>query len=308
MEASKILIATDTLKFYYCTKREYLRPVKIFRTVQTFEQYLSAERNSGHTIAFVPTMGALHEGHISLIRIGLEHATCVVCSIFVNPTQFNQPEDLKQYPRTPDEDIALLFRAGCHALFMPEAEEIYPGGRKFQPEVELNGADKVMEGHFRPGHFDGMLMVVYRLLEITNPDFLVMGQKDFQQYSLVGMMISQLRLNARLIIGPTRREPDGLAMSSRNRRLEASFRKKAPIIYQALQYARARLGQLPVRKIESEASAMIDQEGFRTEYFQIVDGQTLLPLESADQASHVVACVACWAGEVRLIDNLSLKP
>jgi len=282
--------------------------MQVITTRSALTPLLLREKALGRKIGFVPTMGALHDGHLSLIAESRKRADITVSSVFVNPTQFNQPEDLKQYPRTPDEDIALLFRAGCHALFMPEAEEIYPGGRKFQPEVELNGADKVMEGHFRPGHFDGMLMVVYRLLEITNPDFLVMGQKDFQQYSLVGMMISQLRLNARLIIGPTRREPDGLAMSSRNRRLEASFRKKAPIIYQALQYARARLGQLPVRKIESEASAMIDQEGFRTEYFQIVDGQTLLPLESADQASHVVACVACWAGEVRLIDNLSLKP
>lgn len=282
--------------------------MKTYVTVKSIQRELSLLRHNSKTIAFVPTMGALHEGHISLIGLAKKHADTAVCSIFVNPSQFNNTEDLQKYPRTLDLDLALLKNASCDLVFTPAVEEIYPSGLMIKPELNLAHLDKVMEGHFRPGHFDGMLMVVKRLLDIVNPDFLIMGQKDFQQYSLVSMMIRQLSLPYQMIIGDTLREADGLAMSSRNRRLTPEFRIQSKIIYQALLFCQQSINSFSdLSQLGEKCIQLIDSKGLRTEYFNLVDGDSLLEVSDSTLSQKIVACVAAWAGDVRLIDNLIVK-
>ncbi|MEO6190486.1 MAG: pantoate--beta-alanine ligase [Saprospiraceae bacterium] len=281
--------------------------MNIYNKVDKLQESLRRIHRNGKKIAFVPTMGALHQGHLSLIRHAREISDFVICSIFVNPTQFNNNEDLKKYPRTLEEDKKMLLSAHCDLLFVPEISDIYPDGTSLKPELQLNGVDLVMEGKFRPGHFAGMLQVVKRLLDIVQPDFLIMGQKDFQQYSLVAMMIKQLNLPCNLVVSLTVREEDGLAMSSRNRRLDPDFRKKSAIIYKALQFAHQNINKLGIEELCSTCSKMIDEEGLRTEYFEIVDSESLQPIKYIAESEKIAACVACWAGDVRLIDNLILK-
>ncbi len=281
--------------------------MKILKTVSSVQKALQKYREKSISIAFVPTMGALHEGHISLIKKAQELSSITIASIFVNPTQFNNPEDLKKYPRTLVEDEALLSKNQCDYLFIPSVEEIYPNGTDNHLTLDLEGKDQEMEGHFRPGHFQGMLQVVYRLLEIVQPTYLIMGEKDFQQFSLVRIMLEQMNISTKLIIGSTLREKDGLAMSSRNRRLTSELRKKSTIIYKALQYARKNISSKSIPEIEKECILMIDNQGLRTEYFNIIDGYSLIPLTQFNQSKYTVACVAAWAGDVRLIDNLCLR-
>ncbi|WP_373550908.1 pantoate--beta-alanine ligase [Haliscomenobacter sp.] len=280
----------------------------LHQTLSELQQYLNSRRRLGETIGFAPTMGALHSGHLDLIRHSKAHNACTVCSIFVNPTQFNDPKDLEKYPRTPDKDFQLLESVGTEVLFMPPVAEIYPPGLETTLQLELGQLDKVMEGAFRPGHFQGMAQVVKRLLDIVQPDRLYMGQKDFQQFSIVGHMIRQLDLPVELVMVPTVREADGLAMSSRNVRLSPEQRMAAPVIFQTLSWAKTQLGILPIADIEAEAMQRLSLPDFRPEYFQIVDGQTLLPVVDPAEHAWIVACVASWVGEVRLIDNLGLKP
>ncbi len=280
----------------------------LHQTLSELQQYLNSRRRLGETIGFAPTMGALHSGHLDLIRHSKAHNACTVCSIFVNPTQFNDPKDLEKYPRTPDKDFQLLESVGTEVLFMPPVAEIYPPGLETTLQLELGQLDKVMEGAFRPGHFQGMAQVVKRLLDIVQPDRLYMGQKDFQQFSIVGHMIQQLGLPVELVMVPTVREADGLAMSSRNVRLSEEQRMAAPMIFQTLSWAKTQLGTLPIAEIEAEAMQRLSSlPDFRPEYFQIVDGRTLLPVVDPEGHEWIVACVASWVGEVRLIDNLELK-
>lgn len=282
--------------------------MKSYKTVNGLRRSIASLKAQGRRIAFIPTMGALHEGHISLVRMAVQDGCEAVVSIFVNPSQFNNQEDLAHYPRMPEKDSQLLVRAGCSLLFMPSVEEVYPPGLDVSLHIYLEGKDQVMEGVFRPGHFKGMLEVVKRLLDIVEPDFLYMGQKDFQQYSLVAHMLRVLNLSPVLRIGETLREPDGLAMSSRNLRLTPEFRQKAPVIFRALNHARAQLPLIPVSKIQEECLSMIAAEGLKPEYFELVDGNSLTAVSDPARHPNVVACVACWAGAVRLIDNLVLKP
>lgn len=279
----------------------------LYHTLSELQQYLNSRRRLGETIGFAPTMGALHSGHLDLIRHSKAHNACTVCSIFVNPTQFNDPKDLEKYPRTPEKDLAMLESVGTEVVFMPQVEEIYPPGLNTSLQLELGQLDKVMEGAFRPGHFQGMAQVVKRLLDIVQPDRLYMGQKDFQQFSIVGHMIRQLNLPVELVMVPTVREADGLAMSSRNVRLSEAQRAAAPVIYQTLSWAKTQLGILPIAEIEAEAMQRLSLPEFRPEYFQIVDGRTLMPVVEPAEYEWIVACVASWVGEVRLIDNLELK-
>lgn len=279
----------------------------LYHTLSELQQYLNSRRRLGETIGFAPTMGALHSGHLDLIRHSKAHNACTVCSIFVNPTQFNDPKDLEKYPRTPEKDLAMLESVGTEVVFMPPVEEIYPPGLETTLQLELGQLDKVMEGAFRPGHFQGMAQVVKRLLDIVQPDRLYMGQKDFQQFSIVGHMIRQLNLPVELVMVPTVREADGLAMSSRNVRLSDAQRAAAPVIYQALSWAKTQLGALPIAEIEKEAMQRLNLPEFRPEYFQIVDGRTLMLIVEPAEHEWIVACVASWVGEVRLIDNLELK-
>ena len=282
----------------------------IFKKVKDLRQWLDGQILP---IGFAPTMGALHEGHLELIRMAKRQACIAVASIFVNPTQFNDPRDLEKYPRTPEKDAALLLSADCDALFMPPVEEVYPSEKNFAVELDFKQLDKVMEGKFRPGHFEGMATVVNRLLDIVRPQRLYMGQKDFQQLSVVREMIRQLALPVDLIMCPTVREPDGLAMSSRNTRLSPEMRAVAPIIYQTLQWAKNQFDQARhVPEIQAAALKMLSNSGLRPEYFDIVDGVTLESISNQpDRGSKkelgpesIVACTAAFAGDVRLIDNI----
>ena len=273
----------------------------IFQRVADLQQWLGRQRR---TIGFAPTMGALHNGHLELVRLAKRAGDLTVASIFVNPTQFNDPKDLEKSPRHPEQDLALLHSAGCDAVFMPPVEEVYPPGLELRVQLDFHQLDDVMEGVFRPGHFEGMATVVKRLLDIVRPNRLYMGQKDFQQLSIVRDMLRQLRSPIELVLCATVREPDGLAMSSRNIRLTPEMRAAAPAIYRALEQARTDFDRLNAREIERRALADLEAAGLRPEYFQLVDGLTLQPIEQRTDSTFIVACTAAWAGEVRLIDNI----
>ncbi|MEP7196881.1 MAG: pantoate--beta-alanine ligase [Saprospiraceae bacterium] len=280
--------------------------MKVYKTVKGLRKKLDSLESQGLSIAFVPTMGALHEGHMSLIQIAKKQADIAIASIFVNPTQFNNPNDLAKYPRNLEEDKQILQKFHCDILFTPSVKEIYPTNQIVAPKLELHGMDAVMEGKFRPGHFEGMLQVVKRLLDIVNPRFLIMGQKDYQQISLVRLMIEQLQLSVKLIQGDSVREIDGLAMSSRNRRLDPIFRKKAKIIYEALMYCKTHLDKMKPSDLENYCGKLINEAGLKTEYFEIVDAKSLKKKSTYTTNDKLVACVAAWAGEIRLIDNIAL--
>ncbi|MCC7467191.1 MAG: pantoate--beta-alanine ligase [Saprospiraceae bacterium] len=285
----------------------------IFKKVADLRQWLDRQTRP---VGFAPTMGALHSGHLELIRMAKRDECIAVASIFVNPTQFNDLRDLEKYPRTPEKDAELLIEAGCDVLFMPPVEEVYPPGIDLTIELNFGVLDKVMEGEFRPGHFKGMATVVNRLLDIVRPHKLYMGQKDYQQLSIVRDMIRQLALPVELIMCPTVREPDGLAMSSRNVRLTPEMRAAAPVIYQTLQWAKSALeADVPRDEIKTQAMDKLRAAGLRPEYFELVDGVTLEPistkgailsLNDTGMGSSIVACTAAFAEEVRLIDNLVL--
>ena len=279
----------------------------IFKKVADLQHWLDSERRADKTVGFAPTMGALHEGHLSLVLAAKQEGDLAVASIFVNPTQFNDSKDLEKYPRMPEKDIALLLAAGCDALFMPPVEEVYPAGMNLTVQLDFRQLDQVMEGVFRPGHFIGMATVVKRLLDIVQPQRLYMGQKDFQQLTIVRDMIRQLDSPIQLVMCPTTREPDGLAMSSRNLRLSPEMRIAAPAIYQALLEAQNRFLHEPASAVQAGALRQLETAGLKPEYFDIVDGISLLPVEHHNESNFIVACVAAWAGEVRLIDNLVLK-
>jgi pantoate--beta-alanine ligase len=279
----------------------------IFTTVSALQQHLSDLRKAGKTIGFAPTMGALHEGHLSLVDFSKKDGHYTVVSIFVNPTQFNDPKDLEKYPRMPEKDTGMLEQAHCDALFMPSVEEVYPPGVDLTLHLNFGPLATVMEGRFRPGHFAGMATVVNRLLNIVQPDALYMGQKDYQQLSIVREMLRQLQSPVRLVMCATLREPDGLAMSSRNMRLTPEMRATAPVIHQTLQWAKRAFEEKSAATVEKEAMKRLSDTGLRPEYFELVDGITLQPVKNYEGAERIVACTAAFAGEIRLIDNLVVK-
>lgn len=278
----------------------------IIHTVEALQKIINEKKYSGLT-GFVPTMGALHSGHISLIKQSKSETDCTICSIFVNPTQFNDPNDLKKYPRPVAHDIEMLENANCDVLFLPEVDEIYPNGLSQKKNFDFGQLDKVMEGFFRPGHFDGMAQVVDRLLEIVQPDKLFMGQKDFQQLTIVRAMLRLTGRNTELVTGATVREKDGLAKSSRNVRLTSEHRKEATLIYKTLKWAKKNASAMNFDDISLQAMKKLSRNDFKPEYFDIVDGITLQKLNSLQDSDYIVACVACWVGEVRLIDNIIIK-
>lgn len=278
----------------------------LFKHVKDLQWYLQFIRSGNRKLGLVPTMGALHSGHLSLIRQSKVENNVTICTIFVNPTQFNESSDLKKYPRTPNKDAQLLLEVGCDILFMPLETEIYPPGLKIRSDYAFGKLEKVMEGAFRPGHFAGVAQVVGRLLDIITPDHLYMGQKDFQQVTIVQKMVQQRKDNLNVVMCPIIREADGLAMSSRNVRLQPEIRERASIIYQTLKMAETSIYEKSPAQIKSVALQSLDIPDFRPEYFEIVDGYTLQPLTSIEQSDYVVACTAVWAGKVRLIDNMVL--
>lgn len=257
--------------------------------------------------AFVPTMGALHAGHTALVKAAQENHDLVVASIFVNPTQFNEGTDLAQYPRSPKEDAALLKAHGCDFLYLPEVDDVYPDGMKKSAAsgIDFGPLTATMEGANRPGHFDGVAQVVSRLLEIVQPDTLVMGQKDYQQVAVVRTMIQRLDLLVRVLVVPTVREADGLAMSSRNQLLNDAERAAAAMINRQLAAVAAGLAVgWPTQPLEQMAlSGLGENDLLDPEYVQIFDGDTLLPYIDGDNVRELVVAAAVRCGSVRLIDN-----
>jgi pantoate--beta-alanine ligase len=278
----------------------------IFRKADRLSEYLRQQEKNGSSIGFVPTMGALHEGHFALVRNALPENRLTVCSIFVNPTQFNNPDDLKKYPITIERDIEGLEAAGCHVLFLPSVEEIYPPGH-IKKHYELGPVEHVLEGFYRPGHFQGVSEVVDRLLEIVSPSRLYMGQKDFQQCMVVRklLVLTGRETSVELKIVPTVREADGLAMSSRNLRLSGDERKLAAALYRELSEIRDRAPQADPASLKKAAADHLSKEGFQVDYVEIANQQDLSPATSFK--GPVVALVAAGIGQVRLIDNLILS-
>ncbi|MEY3367090.1 MAG: hypothetical protein RI973_245 [Bacteroidota bacterium] len=279
----------------------------LLKKVSHLREHLVRLRQEGKKIGFVPTMGALHKGHAALVQQANEEVDCTVCSIFVNPAQFNDPSDLAHYPRMPERDVQLLVKIGCDILFLPEQEEIYPPGQTFEKNYELGHLDQTMEGAHRPGHFQGVARVMERLLNIVEPHRLYMGEKDFQQCAVVQFLLQQMNSQTELVRCMTVREADGLALSSRNLLLSEEERHIAPGIYQVLRHARKNYPSHPPQEIEKEAMRQLTEAGFAPEYFQIVDGHTLVPVSDRKKTRFAVACTAARLGRVRLIDNLVLS-
>jgi pantoate--beta-alanine ligase len=287
----------------------------IFKRISDLEDYIKKAKKQGLSIGFVPTMGALHPGHIALIETCKTHCKLTVCSIFVNPTQFNDKSDFEKYPVTISNDIKLLSHAGCDVLFLPSVMEIYPNGLEQKKPAYRTGRRfnfgliaNILEGSFRPGHFDGMAQVVARLLKIVKPHQLFMGQKDYQQQLIVGLLIKKIKLNTRLVMCPTVREKDGLAMSSRNTRLDATSRKLAVQISKTLKYAKAQLKNTKAETgviQQKSLKRLAGFEGIETEYFEIRNAKTLeVPKRRSEK---LIALTAVKIGGVRLIDNMALN-
>ena len=279
----------------------------VFEKAAELHQFLASKRAKGKSVGFVPTMGALHNGHISLINKAKAENNLAVASVFVNPTQFNNADDLKKYPRTIDADKALLEKFGCDALFFPSVDEIYP--EKDSTVFDLGGLDTLMEGKFRPGHFNGVAMVVKRLLEIVQPDNAYFGEKDFQQLAIIRYMVKAKKLPVTIVDCPTLRETSGLAMSSRNMRLTEDEKVEAAAIFRALLEAKEHAKTSTPHKVKELFESTIHQNPvFRFEYFEIVDSETLLAVEQWNPHRKAVGCVAIWIRDVRLIDNLLIFP
>ena len=257
----------------------------------------------GKAVGFVPTMGALHQGHISLVKQAVSETPVVVVSIFVNPTQFNDPNDLECYPRTLENDMKLLEPTGCSIVFAPNAKEVYPepDKRKFN----FGKLEEVMEGKHRPGHFNGVAQVVSRLFDIVKPTKAYFGLKDFQQLAIVKNMVKQLQLPVEIVPCAIIREESGLAMSSRNELLTEEQRKNAAVISETLFKAKELKGQKSVQEIADWVTETINKNPFLdVEYFEIVDDEQLQPVNNWDEKSTKVGCVAVFCGKIRLIDNI----
>jgi pantoate--beta-alanine ligase len=276
-------------------------------TIAEVRAAVSAARGRGQRIGFIPTMGALHAGHAELVRVAKSHSGFVVVSVFVNPTQFGPNEDFAKYPRTLDDDRRISADAGGDLVFAPSAAEMYPPNAV--TFVEVPGLDQVLCGPRRPGHFRGVTTVVLKLFNIVQPDVAVFGAKDAQQSIILKKLVSDLNVPVQMVIAPTVREADGLAMSSRNRYLSATERAQAPKIYLALREveARATAGETDVARLESELLAAVQAiPGARVDYANILDAELLTPMGRLDRPA--LAAVAVFLGSTRLIDNVILSP
>ncbi len=280
--------------------------MSVLNNISEVKSVLSDLRAKGLSVGFVPTMGALHQGHVSLVEKAVRENDIVVVSIFVNPTQFNDKTDLKNYPRTPEKDIKLLEDAGVHYIFMPSEQEIYP-----EPDTrvfDFGQLDKVMEGEHRPGHFNGVAQVVSKLFDIVEPHRAYFGQKDFQQLAIIRQMVKQLNLSVEIIPCPIVRENDGLAMSSRNLLLEPEIRKSAPLIYKTLSEASRKVHELSVEEMIAWVETNINKDSnLSVEYFSLADALTLQPVKSWQESDSIIGCIAVRAGKIRLIDNIYFK-
>jgi pantoate--beta-alanine ligase len=273
-------------------------------TIAAVRERVSAWRKEGKRVAFVPTMGNLHPGHISLIELARKKGDRFVASIFVNPMQFGPNEDFAHYPRTPSQDAQMLQGAGCDLMFMPEVGEIYPNGADQATRIEVPGISNILCGEFRPGHFEGVATIVAKLFHIVDPDVAIFGEKDFQQLTVIRRMVADLCLRVQIVGAPTVREADGLAMSSRNQYLDETQRRLAPTIYRQLNQAveALRSGVRDYGRIEAAGRAALDGAGFRTDYFSVRDARTLA--QAQPDTKHFVVLTASRLGKARLIDNL----
>jgi pantoate--beta-alanine ligase len=274
--------------------------LNIFTTKQSLQQFLQKIRNEGKTIGFVPTLGALHQGHLSLIEQAQQNNDVIICSIFVNPSQFNDPKDLEKYPRTIEADIKMLEKANCDILFNPPVSEIYDGNETWH--LNIGEAEHLLEGKFRPGHYQGVTQVVYKLFNIVNPDAAFFGQKDYQQFMIISHMVTQLNMPVKLVMCPILREADGLAMSSRNIHLTAEDRQHSLILSKTLKWAKDNFDIDKLSELKAEANRMIATEpGVEPDYFEIADAGTLHPATPSSKS--IIALVAAKVGKTRLIDN-----
>lgn len=280
--------------------------MQVVKHINDLRIILDDKRKEGLSIGFVPTMGALHPGHISLVDLAGRQTGFVVVSIFVNPTQFNDKGDLERYPRDLQKDVDLLTPTACQLVFAPEADEIYP-----EPDTRqfnFGQLEQVMEGKFRPGHFNGVAQVVSRLFDIVQPDKAFFGQKDFQQLAVINEMVRKLKLSVEIVPCPIVREPDGLAMSSRNMLLSAEQRMNAAHISATLFEATNKTGELSVQELcEWVTDRVNENEYLNTEYFEIVDSVTLQPVENWSDSGAKVGCIAVHCGKIRLIDNIEFE-
>lgn len=281
--------------------------LEIFKTKAALKAFLQPLKASAKKIALVPTMGALHNGHISLIKLAQQHADIIICSIFVNPTQFTDPKDLEKYPRPIEHDLAMLQDAGCNGVFMPNVEEMYPDGANEKWHIDLGNAEFLLEGAFRKGHYQGVTQIVKKLFDAVEPDVAMFGQKDFQQVLMIKNMLAHFNLPITIIVCPIIREDDGLAMSSRNIHLTPEDRKHSLVLSKSLQFVVDHFKEYTLAELESKAKALYDNvEGVVLDYFTIANGNTLEPAKSKDE-DNLVALVAAKVGSTRLIDNMIIK-
>ena len=279
----------------------------IFKHPKDLQSYIQNGVIDPNSIGFVPTMGALHKGHISLIQTARVENSLVVASIFVNPTQFTDQIDFEKYPSTIESDILKLENSGCDILFLPTVADIYPNGITANQQYNLGHLDTILEGKYRPGHFQGVCQIVHLLLQIISPGKLYLGQKDYQQCLVIKKMISLLHIGTSVIICPTQREPDGLAMSSRNVRLTSIEREKATYIFKMLNYINENSKAEDLEKLEQIVQNKLTEQGFKVEYVAIADQLTLENIQFRDKPSTPVALIAAYINQVRLIDNLILN-
>jgi pantoate--beta-alanine ligase len=289
-------------------KAKYNLKMTIFKHISDCVAAIDTAKNQNLSIGFVPTMGALHAGHISLINTAKAGNDVVVCSIFVNPTQFNDPKDFEKYPVTLDADINLLEENGCDILLLPGVNAIYPRGIQQLQHYALGYLETLLEGKYRPGHFQGVCQVVHRLLDIVKPHDLYIGQKDYQQCMVIKKLISITGIDTKVHVCTTLRETDGLAMSSRNMRLNTTERKQAVKISETLQFIKKEIGLGNTETLQQRAIDYLTTEGFRVDYVSIANAETLEPIINWDDSLPLVALAAAYLNEVRLIDNLPLYP
>jgi len=278
--------------------------LKNFTTTNELQQYLSQLRAGGAAIGLVPTMGALHQGHLSLIQQAQQRGDMVLCSIFVNPKQFNDPKDLEFYPRPILNDIKKLEQVNCDILFNPAVDQLYAGNESWHLNIgELEG---MLEGKFRPGHYQGVTQVVYKLFNIIKPDTAYFGQKDYQQFLIISRMVAQMNMPVKLVMCPIQREPDGLAMSSRNIHLTPDDRRHALILSKTLRWVKQNFNPNSIQRLKHDAEKAISNEpGVELAYFEIADGDTLHPADN--NTKKIVALAAAKVGKTRLIDNVLIS-
>ena len=279
--------------------------MKVLKSKKTLIDYVERQREMGKKIGFAPTMGALHEGHLSLYKAAKKENDEVISSIFVNPTQFNNPDDFQKYPKTLEKDLELLEKAGVDAVYVPNVEEMYPDGLNSK-KYDFEGLENEMEGKYRPGHFDGVGTIVEELFRQVQPHNAYFGEKDYQQLAIIKKMVEKTKLPVKIHGVPTLREEDGLAMSSRNVRLTETQRKEATIIYETLEKVKEWFKVISLEEIKQKVTDIFRNSNFELEYFVIADEETLKEANAIDENREYRAFIVAYADTVRLIDNMHL--